>query len=250
MLYIKRILPFLIAFLFLSPVNKGIENNIAFETIQKQKVFNGFTDLIYANIESCGISIEAFKMGVQGYLSLKNNGRLENTDVLTIVDFTKSSNQERLFILDMNTWTVKSKMLVSHGRNTGEEFAKQFSNVSGSYTSSMGFYTTAEVYEGKNGTSMRLDGLEPGFNDHARERAIVIHGAPYVSNAFIRDNGRLGRSQGCPAVSQDDLEPLLSTISNKSCLFIYYPDKKYLSKSRILANNAYLNMFSTPLFDS
>ena len=141
-------------------------------------------------------------------------------------------------------------MLVAHGRNTGEEFARKFSNVPGSYTSSLGFYTTAEIYEGNNGTSMRLDGLEPGFNDKARERAIVIHGAPYVNESFIHDNGRLGRSQGCPAVDYKDLSYLLQNITNKSCLFIYYPDAKYSTRSRVLASHAYLESFSSGSLDS
>lgn len=246
----KRIILFFISIFIIVPVNQGLESGIVVETLRRQQIFNGFTDLIYHNIESQGISFDAFKKGVQGYLNLKEQGRLENTGILTIVDFSQSSKNERLFILDMNTWTIQKKMLVSHGRNTGEEFARNFSNQPGSYTSSLGFYLTAEVYEGRNGTSMRLDGLEPGFNDKARERAIVIHGADYVSEQFISGHGRLGRSQGCPAVSAENLRPLLQTISNKSCFFVYFPDKRYISKSRILANNAYLNTFSVNGLDS
>jgi hypothetical protein len=115
--------------------------------------------------------------------------------------------------------------LVAHGRNTGDEFANEFSNVTDSNKSSVGFYATGELYNGKHGLSMRLDGLQKGLNDNARQRAVVVHGADYVSESFIKQNKRLGRSQGCPALPVEMNNKIISIIKDKSCLFIYHPSK-------------------------
>jgi hypothetical protein len=124
--------------------------------------------------------------------------------------------------------------LVAHGKNTGELYAEKFSNISGSYTSSLGFYSTGDTYHGGHGLSLFLDGVEDGINDKARERAIVIHGADYVTEAFIKQNGRLGRSFGCPSLPPEINEEVIQTISGGSCLFIYADDKEYLSKSSFI----------------
>lgn len=125
--------------------------------------------------------------------------------------------------------------LVSHGRNTGEVMAKKFSNKPGSYTSSPGFYTTGETYFGKHGISLRLNGIENGINDKARERAIVIHGAEYVSPEFIAKYGRLGRSLGCPAVPEELSRDIIETIKDGTCLFVYAPTESYLLKSPLIS---------------
>jgi hypothetical protein len=124
--------------------------------------------------------------------------------------------------------------LVAHGRNTGEEFAKFFSNEPSSYKSSLGFYSTKNTYNGQHGLSLTLAGQEPGYNSNAESRAIVMHGADYVCNQFACTNGRLGRSLGCPAVSYELSMPIINTIKNGSCLFVYYPDSKYLASSKLL----------------
>jgi hypothetical protein len=165
---------------------------------------------------------------------LKNQGKIEN-DVLTIIDFSLSSSEERLWVIDMKTKTILLQSLVAHGRNSGAAMATRFSNVSESYQSSLGFYTTAEVYQGKHGFSLRLDGMEKGINDNARNRAVVIHGADYVSKSFIKQHGRLGRSQGCPAVPYEVHETLINTIKNKSCLFIYHSSRNYVAKSKLVS---------------
>lgn len=170
-------------------------------------------------------SLESFKIAFEGYQSLKTQNKLEN-NILTIIDFSLSSNQKRLWVIDMESNTVLYHSLVAHGMNSGQEFATDFSNKSESYKSSLGFYLTGEIYSGKHGSSLKLDGLERGVNDNARSRAIVIHGADYVSESFIKNNGRLGRSQGCPALPNNIANDVIYKIKDKSVLFIYHPSRK------------------------
>jgi len=172
-------------------------------------------------------SIDCFTQGLYGFYKLKSKGLIKK-DVLTLIDFSMSSKMKRLWVIDLVSKTILFHSLVAHGRNTGEEFANNFSNASKSYKSSLGFYATAEVYNGKHGLSMRLDGLEKGVNDNARNRGVVIHPADYVSNGFVNINKRLGRSQGCPALPASLSQSIISVIKDKSCLFIYHP--KFVSK--------------------
>lgn len=170
-------------------------------------------------------SLESFEVAFKGYESLRGANKVEN-NILTIIDFSLSSNKKRLWVIDMESKEVLFNSLVSHGMNSGEEFATDFSNKAESYKSSLGFYLTAEIYTGKHGSSLRLDGLEKGINDNARQRAIVIHGADYVSETFAKNNGRLGRSQGCPALPNELTSKIISKIKNKSVLYIYHPSRK------------------------
>lgn len=193
--------------------------------------------LFYQEIESTNYSLpkfESFSKAYEGYEQLKLQGKVEN-EVLTIVDFSLSSNEERMWVIDMQTKKVVLQTLVAHGRNSGNVFANSFSNKSESYQSSLGFYLTGEVYQGKHGTSLRLDGLENGINNNARSRAVVIHGADYASKDFVKAHGRLGRSQGCPAVPYSVHKNLISTIKNKSVLFIYHPSRNYVAKSKLVS---------------
>ncbi|ESU29434.1 hypothetical protein FLJC2902T_08370 [Flavobacterium limnosediminis JC2902] len=178
--------------------------------------------------------MEAFSKGVEGYLQLKEQGVIQK-DVLTIVDFSLSSTQKRLWVIDMLTNTVLLQSVVSHGRNSGEEFATSFSNESNSYKSSLGFYTTGETYNGKHGLSLKLDGLESGINSNARNRAVVMHGADYAAESIIKQQGRLGRSQGCPAVPYAIHKEIINLIKNKSCLFIYHPSRTYEKQSKLIS---------------
>lgn len=178
--------------------------------------------------------LESFSKALTGFYQLKSKG-LINKNILTLVDFTLSSNTKRLWVIDLTTNTIIFHSLVAHGRNTGEEFAKNFSNQPESYKSSLGFYATGEVYNGKHGMSLKLDGLEKGINDKARERAVVIHGAEYVSESFIKGNKRLGRSQGCPALPVEMNQKIISAIKNKSCLFIYHPTNNYQAASKLIS---------------
>lgn len=169
-------------------------------------------------------SLESFQQAYEAYHSLKNKGLVQK-QLLTIIDFSLSANAKRLWVIDMVTREVKFHSLVSHGRNTGDEFATSFSNTAESFKSSLGLYLTAEVYSGKHGLSLKLDGLEKGVNDHARARGIVMHAADYVSEAFIKNNQRLGRSQGCPAVPVELSKEIINLIKGKSCFFIYHPSR-------------------------
>lgn len=178
--------------------------------------------------------LESFTEALKGFYLLKEKG-LVNKNILTLIDFSMSSNAKRLWVIDLTTNTILYNSLVAHGRNTGDEFATSFSNSAESFKSSLGFYATGEIYSGKHGKSLRLDGLEKGINSNARERAVVIHGADYVSNSFIQNNKRLGRSLGCPALPMNLSSEIIQTIKDKSCLFIYYPSDSYKIASKLVS---------------
>ena len=163
-----------------------------------------------------------FAEALKGFYALKEKGIIKR-DILTLVDFSLSSSAKRLWIIDLSANEILFQTLVAHGKNTGDEFANTFSNRPESFKSSLGFYATGEVYKGKHGISLKLDGLEKGLNDSARKRAVVMHGANYVSESFIKNHKRLGRSQGCPAVPAELASEIISTIKGQSCLYIYHP---------------------------
>ena len=175
------------------------------------------------------LSLEIFNMAMRGYINLKNAGKLnEDRQVLTVADFTKSANDYRLWIIDLKKNKVLMHTYVAHGQGSGEEFANAFSNTENSHQSSIGFYVTGDTYMGEHGTSLRLIGMDNGYNSAALDRGIVIHGADYVCKDFINGNQRLGRSWGCPAVDQRLAPNIINTIKDGTCLFIYYPQKSYL----------------------
>lgn len=178
--------------------------------------------------------LESFKKALTGFYELKRKG-LVKKDILTLIDFSLSSNTKRLWVIDLKTNTILYHSLVAHGRNTGEEFANSFSNAAESYKSSLGFYITGELYNGKHGVSLRLDGLEKGVNDNARARGVVMHAANYVSNVFVKLHKRLGRSQGCPALPDELTKEIVTTIKDKSCLFIYHPSRDTQSLDKLVS---------------
>jgi len=166
--------------------------------------------------------------------SRRQPGAGPQPSTLSVIDFSRPSTEPRLWVFDLASHTLLFEELVAHGRNTGENLASKFSNRSGSHMSSLGVFRTAESYVGANGYSLRLDGLEPGINDRARDRAIVIHGAPYVSPDIVRSQGRLGRSLGCPAVRPAIARQLIDRIRGGSVVFAYYPDSDWLQRSQLL----------------
>ncbi|MFS4429961.1 murein L,D-transpeptidase catalytic domain family protein [Chryseobacterium sp. S90] len=181
------------------------------------------------------LNYEVFSKALTGYENLKKAGLLtQDSHLLTICDFSMSSNTKRLWIIDLEDKKVLFNSLVAHGKNTGEEFATNFSNRESSLQSSLGFYITDATYQGDNGYSLKLLGMDKGFNDAAYRRAIVLHGADYVSDAFAAMHKRIGRSWGCPAVPRELTQSIINTIKGKNCLFIYYPDQNYLSSSEWL----------------
>lgn len=177
---------------------------------------------------------EVIEMAISGYLNLVGEGKIDKGTPLSIIDFSIPSSKERLWIFDLEEGKLLYHSLVSHGRNSGDLMAKKFSNINSSFMSSLGFYVTGETYQGKHGYSLRLDGVEKGFNDLARERAIVIHGADYANREFVKNTGRLGRSLGCPALPMNVYKEIINTIKEGSCLFIYGKDAEYLNKSSLI----------------
>ncbi|HEY1251625.1 MAG TPA: murein L,D-transpeptidase catalytic domain family protein [Thermoanaerobaculia bacterium] len=161
-------------------------------------------------------------------------GAAVRSEVLTVIDYSRPSTERRLFVIDLPHNRVRFAELVAHGRDTGDDAAERFSNAVGSHMTSLGVFRAADAYRGEHGPSLHLDGLEPGFNDRARERAIVIHGARYVSDAAAAVLGRLGRSWGCPAVRPEIAKRLIDTIKDGSLVVAYYPDAQWLSGSAFL----------------
>jgi hypothetical protein len=176
------------------------------------------------------LSYEIFNPAIIGYRQFDVN---KKKNLITIIDFSRPSVEKRFFVIDLDYKKLLYMCLVAHGKNTGENIATYFSNQSESLKSSLGFFLTAETYVGENGYSLKLDGLEEGINDSARFREIVIHGADYVSQKFINENGRLGRSWGCPALPVELSKEIIDKISDGSCLFIYAADSLYLRKSSL-----------------
>lgn len=175
------------------------------------------------------INYTAFEYAYKGY----NKIDVKNKDIMTLIDFSKPSTEERFYVLDMHNKKLLYSTHVAHGKRSGENYATSFSNLPRSHKSSLGFYTTENTYKGRNGYSLILNGLEKGINDKARERSIVIHAAAYCDSKFI-DSGRIGRSLGCPALPKDICRPIIDTIKDGTLLYIYADDKNYLSKSRFL----------------
>lgn len=194
--------------------------------------FITFAEELYTAIDDEELNFNAFEKGLRGYVKLQSEGQLEDHSLLTVIDMSLSANKNRLFLIDVANKKILHKSIVAHGKNSGGEYAKTFSNEVGSFKSSIGFYKTGETYTGKHGLSLRLDGLEYS-NSNARKRAIVIHSADYVSENFIRNYGRLGRSLGCPSLPKKDYDKVIHSIKNGSLIFIYYPEDHYLKYSTL-----------------
>jgi hypothetical protein len=174
---------------------------------------------------------EVLELAARAAECARRQGRLEVLKHLAVIDYSLPSTQRRLWVFDVSRGRLLFEELVAHGRNTGAGAAERFSNVEGSKMSSVGLFQTLETYYGSNGYSLRLRGLDPGFNDNALSRAIVMHGAPYVSQATADQFGRLGRSWGCPAVRQEVARTVIDTLKGGALLFAYYPDRKWLAES-------------------
>ena len=177
------------------------------------------------------VSYKAFEQAMLGYKKLKPR----NKEVVTLIDFTKPSTKERLYVLDIKDKKLLFKSHVSHGQRSGENYATSFSNKNGSHKSSLGFYTTGQTYKGRNGYSLILNGQERGINDLARKRSIVIHAADYANPSVIESSGRLGRSHGCPALPEYINDTIIDAIKDGSLLYIYADNKLYQNQSRILS---------------
>ena len=186
---------------------------------------------LYRSMQLEGVvNWKAFRQAVAGYNKIENRKR----DILTLIDFSRPSTDKRLFVFDMKQRKLLFSSVVAHGKNSGDNYATSFSNEYGSYKSSLGIYLTESTYQGKNGYSLILNGLEKGINDRARERAIVMHGAAYANPSVASKGGRLGRSFGCPAVPQKLSRPIIDAIKGGSVMYIYAETPEYLAHSSVL----------------
>jgi hypothetical protein len=189
-----------------------------------------FNDL---HLQKVGLSKETLDYAVKGYQKLVDSGLVNNSQYLTIVDLSQPSRNKRFYILDIKNDSLIRNTYVAHGKNSGVDEAKSFSNDFNSNKSSLGFYVTESTYKGKHGLSLRINGLEHGFNDNAEARGVVVHGAPYVNAARVNSD-YMGRSQGCPALPENEYAQVINTIKDGSVMFVYNPDSNYLQSSTLL----------------
>lgn len=176
------------------------------------------------------VSYDIFKIAMIGFKNIEP----ENKDILTIIDFSKPSTEKRFYLIDLKSEKLLINTWVAHGKNSGENEALDFSNIKDTKKSSPGFFITAETYQGSNGYSLRIDGIEKHINNKARKRYIVIHGADYVSEEFINENGRLGRSWGCPAVPRELTDQIIDMIKEGTCIFVNTNDPEYFRNSKLI----------------
>ena len=186
------------------------------------------------DLKEIGLTKKAFEYALKGYYYLLEHHWLNKTNILSICDLSQSSRNKRLYVLDLEERKVLVNTYVAHGRNSGGEFARSFSNNPSSHKTSLGFYVTQGTYMGNNGLSLKIRGMERGFNDRANGRNIVVHGSQYVGPDFLQMNQFCGRSYGCPAVPAEESEEIIDMIKEGSCLFVYHPTQKYLARSKIL----------------
>lgn len=243
--FIKTILSSLpaAAFIFFPLLNQGNEQankklaalfnfSIPADSISYDPEF----DLIYDSLQlgKRGLKKDAFKYAYDGYKKLLEEGKISREGIITICDLSQSSKRKRLYVIDLDQYKILLNTYVAHGRNSGGEYARKFSNRPESRQTSLGFYKTKATYWGGHGLALTLTGLEPGFNDKAERRKIVVHGSQYIGENYRRWGNYMGRSFGCPAVPMKQSRLLINTIKDGSCLFIYHPTKNYLTTSKIL----------------
>jgi hypothetical protein len=185
-------------------------------------------------LQDSGMNEKALLYALLGYHRLLKRHLLRKTQVLSICDFSQSSGSKRMYVIDVRNKRVLYRTYVAHGINSGQEYACAFSNTPQSCKSSLGFFVTRSAYFGSNGLSLRIDGLEKGFNDKAKQRNIVIHGAPYVSERILHKYGVMGTTFGCPAIPTDMAAQVIPVLKNGTCFFVYYPSRRYLSGSSVL----------------
>jgi hypothetical protein len=210
-------------------------------TLTAKELFAQYVSTVYqtARLQETGLNFEVFQKALTGYFNIKQANKVQNSSVITVVDFTKSSREKRMWIIDLLNRQLLLNTWVAHGQGSGDDMATNFSDINESHQSSLGFFLADDVYMGKHGRSLRLDGLDAGFNTSARARGIVVHAADYVSESNIARVGRLGRSFGCPAVSPEVVSQVINTIKGKTVFFINGNNSRYNSKyldENVLAN--------------
>lgn len=225
----QTILSLLIAFniSFFTGNNNTPESGNAFN-------WSAYSKNKYASLDNDQLTFQAFDDALKGYTKLKKQGKLKNTKYLSVIDFSKPSNEKRLFLIDTDDFKIVHETYCAHGQKTGSLYAKTFSNTEGSHQSSPGFYITENTYSGKHDHSLRLKGIEK-CNSNAKKRAIVMHGAHYATESFLKKNNNvLGRSWGCPAVPQKEAKMIIEWIKEGSCMYIYHDEDNYRKSSYLL----------------
>jgi hypothetical protein len=204
-------------------------------TISSAALAEAAANALYDSLEldELGMTKQALVYAYRGQQKLEEEGLVQNPDILTVCDFSQPSDQKRMYILDVKNYKVLVNTYVAHGKNSGLEYAQRFSNRAESLQSSLGFYVTKQTYFGKHGLSLRLAGLEKGFNDKAEARAVVVHGAKYIGKNRL-GAPYMGRSFGCPAVPQQLASKVINIIKDGTTLFIYHPSQQYLHGSTLL----------------
>jgi len=230
-----------------APVNATKNSVTSVKTAPTAKeLFAQYVNTVYqtARLQETGLDVSVFQKALTGYFNIKSTNKLaQNSNVITVVDFTKASSVKRMWIIDLLNDKLLLNTWVAHGQGSGNDMATNFSDTNESHQSSLGFYLADDIYFGKHGRSLRLDGLDEGFNTSARARGIVVHAAEYVSQATIAQMGRLGRSFGCPAVSPLVVDQVINTIKGKSVFFINGNNPSYNSK---YLNDSALANFTMP----
>jgi hypothetical protein len=223
------------------PDSDDTESNKRLVSLRSDE-YEKFSSSVYKSIDfkSDTLDWEIFDKAFRGYLFLSKTSQLENKQYLSIIDFTSHCNKKRLWVIDLEKKELIYHEMVAHGVNTGKEYALYFSNKHSSNKSSLGFYTTGGTYYGRNGLSLKLHGLEKNFNDNAYSRGIVIHGAHYVDENYLKYNETIGRSYGCPAVSKGINSKLVNKLKGGSCLFIYHNAVHYQTNSELINANLYI----------
>ena len=226
------------------------KSNSAVNLLEQDSVYNQaklefdlFTLSLYQKADDSTLNYEAFQQGIVGYLNMYKQNEIKVERYLTIIDFSKPSSEERLFIFDVCKQKLAYKSIVSHGQKSGGLYATDFSNNNNSHQSSIGFYLTTSTYQSnKYKLALRLAGKEYS-NSRATSRGVVMHGADYATYEFLEKNGALGRSYGCPAMPFENFEQVVKWIKNGSCMYIYYPSRSYQSHSKYLNKKDYLEDF-------
>jgi len=208
-----------------------------------KRISDSIYDLI--SLGQYGLEKDVFFNAYKGFQYLQSKGLLNKTNLLTICDYSQSSRNKRLYVIDIVNSRLLFNTYVSHGRNSGEEFATSFSNLFNSNKSSLGFLVTGQPYKGRSGYSLELNGMEPGINDRVKMRSIVLHGSRFVTASVAGARGAISRSYGCPAVPYGIHFRIIDAIKGGSCVFVSYPDDWYTHTSAIL--NAGFDLTPSPV---
>jgi hypothetical protein len=249
----KKFVLFLITFIGFSSISLGLgKSNIELDysallavdsiRMEAESNFSAYVSDLYEELGDTNMLYTAFEQAMTGYHNLDKYEKLARNEVLTVIDFSKASNKKRLYIIDLCNRKMLYKSVVAHGVNTGRLFARNFSNDNNSRQSSLGFYVTTTTYTGKYDLALRLDGMEHS-NSHASSRGVVMHGAEYATYEFLKKNGSLGRSYGCPAMPYENFHQVVDWIKEGSCLYIYFPSRSYKRYSKYLNRTKYLEDF-------